>query len=340
MRMKITRFASLALALLVAVAGMAEAIEWPRLGRPAVLLPGGLLEVGSREEGALSLEQGGRLTPLKTNWSKAPGAILQGRATVPEDIAPGIYALQLESAGGASSRSGAVHVLAEMPEEYSIAIVRGALSVGGAAAVAPLPVDLSTRLREAQVQVVLMLGPLTHTGTDEEYQALETLIAELGLPVFLCPDRSDLRGDDFREQFGNPIYGAAIGRDGFLFLGAGLPAEDPRTQESLGEAYLLRRALRASRWSIGVAGAYGLEWDLRAQIALFVDDPLNALIAGSVAPGLGATVPWGRTAFVLPAEGPRETITVISVTAIGIRPRKEVEPEQAPATLQVEAPVE
>jgi hypothetical protein len=336
----ITRFASLALALLSAAAGMAEAIEWPRLGRPAAVLPGGLLEVVSREEGALSLEQSGRLTPLKTNWSKAPGAILRGRTTVPEDVAPGVYALQLESASGTGIRIGAVHILSEMPEEYSIAIVRGALPVEGAAEQAPLPADLSTRLREARVQVVLMLGPLTQTGTGEEYQALETLISELGLPVYLCPDVSDLRGEAYRARFGNPIHGAAFGRDGFLFLGAGLPAEDPRTQEALGEAYLLRRALRASRWSIGVAGEFGLGWDLRAQIALFVDDPLSALIAGSVAPGLGATVPWGRTAFVLPAEGPRETITVISVTATGIRPRMEAEPEQAPATPQVEAPVE
>ncbi len=337
---RFSRLAGLVLALLGATASMSEGVEWPRLGRPAVLLPGGLLEVGAREEGALSLEQDGRLTPLNTNWAPVPGAIHQGRATVPEGIAPGRYALQLTSSGGTSTRTSAVHILAEIPEDYAVAMVRGALSAEGAAEQSPLPVELPTRLNEAGVQVVFIFGPLTRRGTDEEYQALETLISIIDLPVYLCPDQSDLRGDDFRARFGNPIYGTPFGRDGFLFLGAGLPAEDPRARESLGEAHLLRRALRSSRWSIGVAGAYGLEWDLRAQIALFVDDPLNALIAASVAPGLGATVPWGRTAFVLPAEGPRETISVISVTATGIRLRKEADPEQAPATPQVEAPVE
>lgn len=337
---RFSRLTGLALALLGAATGIAEGVEWPRLGRPAVLMPGGLLEVGAREEGALSLEQDGRLTPLNTNWSPAPGAIHQGRAKIPEGIAPGRYALQLASPGGTSTRTSAVQVLAEIPEEYAVAVVRGALSAEGAAEQSPLPVEFPTRLNEAGVQVVFILGPLTRRGTDEEYKALETLVSSIELPVYLCPDKSDLRGDDFRARFGNPIYGVSFGRDGFLFLGAGLPAEDPRARESLGEAHLLRRALRASRWSIGVAGAFGLDWDLRAQIALFVDDPLNALIAGSVAPGLGDTVPWGRTAFVLPAEGPRETITVISVTPTGIRPRKKAEPEQAPATLQVEAPVE
>ena len=338
MKNGIVRFASLAFAIIGAVAAMAEAIEWPRLGRPAVLLPGGLLEVGAREEGALSLEQGGRLTPLNTNWSKAPGAILQGRATVPDGIAPGVYALHLDSFGGKSIRSGAVRILAEIPQEYSIAIVQGALPVEGDAEQSPLPEDLPKRLNEAGVQLVLILGPLTRRGTGEEYQALETLLSRIDLPVYLCPDKSDLHGEDFRARLGSPIYGATFGRDGFLFLGAGLSAEDPRAPESLGEAYRLRRNLRPSRWSIGVAGAFGLGWDLHAQIALFVDDPLSALIAASVAPGLGATVPWGKTAFVLPAEGPRETITVISVTATGMRPRKDPEPEQPPTAPQVESP--
>lgn len=337
---RFSRLAGLALVLVGAAAGIAEGVEWPRFGRPAVLVPGGLLEVGAREEGTLSLEREGRLTPLNTNWSPAPGAIHQGRATVPEGIAPGVYTLQLASSGGTSARTSAVHILAELPEEYAIALVRGALPAEGAVEQSPMPAALPARLNEAGVQVAFIFGPLTAHGTDEEYQALEALITGINLPVYLCPDKRDLRGDDFRARFGNPIHGVPFGRDGFLFLGAGLPAEDPRAREFLGEAYSLRRALRASRWSIGVAGAFGLDWDLRAQIALFVDDPLNALIAASVAPGLGAAVPWGRTAFVLPAEGPSETIAVVRVTASGIRPRKDAEPEPAPATLQVEAPVE
>ena len=332
--------AAFAIALLVAATSAAEAIEWPRLGRPAVTAPQGLLEVGAREEGALSLEREGSLTPLNANWYKGPGAIHRGRATIPETVAPGRYALQLVSPGGTSIRKGAVHILAELPEAYDIAVVRGALPAEGAAGQSPLPVDLPARLAEAQVALVLLLGPLTPRGAEEEYQALELLLAGIDTPVYLCPHQSDLRGGAFSARFGNPIYGAPFGRDGFLFLGPGLPAEDPRATESLGEAHLLRRALRATRWSIGVAGEFGLGWDLHAQIALFVDDPLNALIAGSVAPGLGATVPWGRTAFVLPAEAPREAITVVSVTPTGIRLRKDAKTEETPAAPQDEAPVD
>ncbi len=340
MTKRFSRLAVLALALLGAVASSPQAIEWPRVGRPAVLVPGGLLEVGAREEGTLSLELDGQVTPLNTNWSPAPGAVRRGRATVPEGTTPGRYALQLASSSGITTRTSAVHILAEIPEDYNVAIIRSASPVDGAAEQAPLPTELSTRLRDAQVQMVLMLGPLTRNGSEEEYQALESALSSIDLPVYLCPDNKDLRGGHYRARFGDPIYGATFGRDGFLFLGGGLPAEDPRARESLGGAYLLRRALRASRWSIGVAGRFGLDWDLHAQIALFVDDPLNALIVGAVAPGLGATVPWGKTAFVLPEEAPSEPFTVIGVTATGIRPRKESEPEKAPAADQVEVPAE
>ncbi|MBL7646290.1 MAG: hypothetical protein JNK74_08900 [Candidatus Hydrogenedentes bacterium] len=340
MKDRFSTIAVFAIALLAAAAGASEAIEWPRLGRPAVTAPKGLLEVGAREEGALSLEREGRLIPLNANWFKAPGAIHRGRAAIPEAIAPGRYGLQLVSPGGTSIRKGAVHILADTPEEYDIAVVRGALPAEGAAGESPLPGDLPARLAEAQVAAALIIGPLTPRGAGEDYQALEALLAGIEAPVYLCPHQSDLRGGAFRAQFGSPIYGAPFGRDGFLFLGAGLPAEDPRAAEFLGEAHLLRRALRAARWSIGVAAEFGLGWDLHAQMALFVDDPLNALIAGSVAPGLGATVPWGGTAFVLPAEGPREAITVVSVTPTGIRLRKEAATEQTPPAPQDEAPVE
>lgn len=338
MTAQLFRLQGIVLALLGAATSMADAIEWPRISRPAVTVPGGVIEVGTREEGTLSLERDGQRTPLNATWSKGPGAILRGRVKAPDTIAPGIYALHLESSNGESIRNRAVHVLPEFPEEYTIAVVRGALPDPGAAQQSPLPPDLNTRLQEAQVHMVLMLGPLTRSGSAEEYQALEEQLAGIDLPLFLCPDSSDLRGNQFSTQFGPAIYGASFGRDAFLFLGAGLPAEDPRARESLGEAHALRRALRASRWSIGVAAKFGLDWDLRAQIALFVDDPLNALIAGMTAPGLGATVPWGKTAFVLPVEGPREPITLISISPTRIRPRSETEPQGAPAPPQEVAP--
>lgn len=326
------------LLILAALRGTAETIEWPRPGRPAVLTPDTVLEVGAREEGALSLERNGQRTPLKANWSREPGALLKARASLPPGIAPGAYTLHLDSPGGPGMRKGAVHVLAESPEEYTLAVVQGVRPVEGGNGQSTFPADLVARIAEAQVQVVLMLGPLTQTGSEEDYQALESLIEAVAAPVYLCPNRSDLRGEDFARRFGNPIHGVQFGRDSFLFLGAGLPAADPRAAEFLGEAHRLRRAFRASRWSIGVAGEFGLDWDLHTQMALFVDDPLNALVAGNIAPGLGATVPWGKTVFVPPVDGPRDTITILSVTPTGIRPRKVPPAEAVPPATQVEAP--
>lgn len=320
--MKARRVKAVLVGLILSLAGTgaAQTIQWPRLGQPAITMPGAVLELSATHEGALSLEQAGQSTSLEVHWTKAGGGSFRGRAVLPASLQPGVYALQLAAEKGAANNPAAVHVMNAIPEDYAFAILRGAESPAGVAPVPAIPVDLAAQLKAASVQFAIILGPLTR-GSEEEYRALEQLLLASEVPVYLCPARSDLRSPAFADS---PLRGVAFGKDGYLFLGAGLFADDPQTAARTGAAYLARRALRASRWSVGVAGEYGLDWDLRAQEVLFVDDPLNLLVAGFSSPPLpelGVAVPWGKTALLPTADVPRGALSVFEVTASGIKPR-------------------
>lgn len=317
-----TRFAALLALTLLCTSVCAESIAWPRVGYPAVHVPGGLLEVGTDAEGSLALERAGQLTPLDTQWSAAPAGMHIGRVVLPPAISPGRYTLQLTGPSGTTSRPGAVQVLEKVPDDYAVAVVRSAVSSEGAVSAG----DLNAALSGASVNLAVLVGPLAPQGTAQEMEKLEAQILALDMPVFLCPRSSDLKAPAFVEHFGDGFHGVTYGNDGYLFLGAGLFAQDPQTHGRLGEAHRLRRALRASRWSVGVAGDYGLGWDLRSQMALFVDDPLNALITATAPPEVGATVPWGKTTLILPPPAPQGPITILDVSANGIRPRLQPEP--------------
>jgi hypothetical protein len=326
MTRRTTHLATLAALALLCTSACADTIVWPRLGYPSVNVPGGLLEVGTDTEGSLVLEQAGQLTPLDAQWSAVPAGMHFGRAVLPATISPGRYTLQLTGPNGTTSRPGAVHILEKVPEDYAIAVVRSVASPEGA-----IPAgDLNAALSGASVNLAVLVGPFATQGAAQEMESLEAQLLALDMPVFLCPRSSDLRVPVFIEHFGNAFHGVTFGRDGYLFLGAGLFAQDPQTHGRLGEAHRLRRALRASRWSVGVAGDYGLGWDLRSQMALFVDDPLNALITATAPPEVGATVPWGKTALILPPPAPQGPITILDVSANGIRPR--LQPELAVET--------
>jgi hypothetical protein len=310
-------------------------IEWPRPGYPAVVVPGGILEVAAQAEGALSLEGAASPVPLDVTWTHGAGGTRLGRAVVPKGTAPGRYAVQINDAAITGRHAGAVYVLEAFPEDYAIAVVRSAEADDPNATSPAFPADLSARLSADSAHLAVMLGTLTRNGSEEEYQALKAILETSDVPVYLCPDATEARRAAFRKHFGDRIHGVAFGNDGYLLLGPGLAAADSQTHARLGEAHRLRRALRASRWSVGVAGAYGLDWDLRAQIALFVDDPLNFLIVGSAPKELGATLPWGKTQFVLPADATPAALAIFEVTATGIRPRPQ--PEAAAEPIEAQA---
>ena len=63
----------------------------------------------------------------------------------------------------------------------------------------------------------------------------------------------------------------------------------------LGAEHRLRRQIRPARWSIGFTHRYDVNMNMRSQLTLFVDDPLDVLITGAATRAEQSTVPWGLT---------------------------------------------
>lgn len=302
--------------------GVLGPLRWPIVGRPAVVTPGGALEVGVAGEGMLQLEGAGQALALEVRWEGERAGIRRGVCTLPETLAPGIYDLAVRAGDVEDRGRRAVHVVAEVPPTYSIALVRRAPQGMGGVAAPALPPELPARLAEAGVGLVIMMGPLAPGGTAKEFQALQESITLLAHPVFLCPSAADLESGSYEAYFGDPVYGVTYGLDGYLFLGAGLAAQDPSVPGTLGEVYRTRRVLRRCRWSTGVASRYGPDWNIRGQIALFADDPLDYLLADIVPPGMGSTVAWGKARVAPPPEIPRGTLLILDVNESGIALRQ------------------
>lgn len=302
--------------------GAGSAVQWPIPGRPAVVAADGVLEVGLRETGSLALAGGGLTHPLAVEFGAPEGGVTLGAAPLPDGLSAGTYDLIFRGGRGDETQPGVVHIVPAFPAAYSVALVRAAAFTADGVEVDAMVASLRERLAPAGVSLAFLLGPLAGGDQSDGYKMLRDALAVLRLPVFVCPSEADLLSPQCVANFGRPPYAMTFGADGYLLLGGGLPASDPRTSGALGEAYLARRILRPCRWSTGVAARYGLDWALRGQIALFVDDPLDYLIAAEAPPTLGDTVPWGTTRLVPSPAIPRGTLLILEVDVGGVRMRQ------------------
>ncbi|MBX3176705.1 MAG: hypothetical protein KF886_05050 [Candidatus Hydrogenedentes bacterium] len=305
--------------ILLAVAGTAAAssvLLWPVAGRPAVASPGGTIHIALREEGAIGLSRGGEPYSLALALDPSPAG-LEGRATLPESLPPGAYDVLVDSASGAELHRNVVYVLPEAPVSYTLAIVRGTALLEPGPEGASIAEGVAARISAASL--VFAVGPFSREGAPVDYAAIRPALEGASIPVYLCPDISDLRSGSWPESLGAPVYGVTFGEDGYLVLGPGFAAQQARSSRWIGPAHRARRALRASRWSTGIVTRYGIDWDVRAQLALFNDDPLDYLVAMSVPPETGDTAPWGRTRIVPPAVIPRGAVILLDVGPVSIR---------------------
>jgi len=300
------------------------AIAWPIPGRPAVIISGGTLDFGIKGggEGSLHLSRGGTTHPVTPGERQITSGTARGQAVLADTLAAGVYDLVYTAGDREETQRGAVHVVTALPPAYAVAVVR----VAAFAADVDTQADFGAvgeRIVASGAALAFLMGPLSPEGNAEAYPALQDMLASLPVPAYVVPSERELAAPEYRELFGTPFYGMAYGDDGYLMLGAGLPAAEATVSRALGSIYLARRALRASRWTIGVTGRFGLDWHLRSQIALFVDDPLDYLIAAEVPPEMGAEVPWGQTRLLPPPDIPRGALMMLDVDAGGIRLRQE-----------------
>ena len=283
---------------------------WPTVGRPAIVAPGGVFDGDVAGDVSAFLGQGSQRFPLTAVES---GALYSGAGTslqVPATLAPGIYDFVVSTGGTDVIQPGSIHVVKTMESTYTIAMVRGSTLPPDGQSV--FSEEVLAALVSEQPNLIFVSGVLTADGSEAAYRAIQTQFGALNVPV-VCPNREEYFRGDYEKVFGPAGYAFSFGEDGYLILGPDLTHGGSGTVERVGYVHRWRRALRSSRWSVGVAGRFGLDWSMRSQLALFVDDPLDYLLVGEVPSGSGEKLPWGRTRFSVPPAAPVLPLQFIDV---------------------------
>lgn len=179
--------------------------------------------------------------------------------------------------------------------------------------------------QELPYGLAVITGPLTQHGTAEEFAALREIIDASPVPVHVAPGPEDMRTGLYAAWFGRLPAVARFGPDGFLLFDTSdvLPVED--IGEQAGALQQMRRALVGVRWAFGAAHSYSLRMGMRAQMALFIDTPLDVLLVSEtdVRDETGApTMPWGQTLVVETPSFESGVVRIIEVYPYGIAPRE------------------
>jgi hypothetical protein len=307
MTRSIGSFVFLVLLALESSAWAGTGVGWPSSGRPAVTVPGDLFSIDA--PGAVDGQLVSGTKRISVEITLNNGTLPEGGSVVhvPTTMEPGRYQLSVAMPGGARVERGPVFVLSSIPSEYRVAIVRADMGGEDEGVFSP---DLLDEVASSSPDMVFVIGMLTQDGTSSSYAHTARQFAALPFPTFFCPDESELLRGPYVEHFGEPVHAFRFGGDGYLFLGSGPAHRDSGIAAQIGPIHRWRRLLRSSRWSIGVAGRFGLDWSVRSQLVLFVDDPLDYLVPGTVPAGVAERVPWGRTRLALPSGGPLQIIHV------------------------------
>ncbi|MBN2312014.1 MAG: hypothetical protein JXR94_23755, partial [Candidatus Hydrogenedentes bacterium] len=216
------------------------------------------------------------------------------RCRVPANAPPGAYALAATAGSRTDWNGRAVYVRESFPDTYRIAHVAGSAITAARGAADGAFGRAIEALNEAGPAFAVITGDLTREGTADQFRRFLELLDTCAFPTFVCAGPRDHQNGLYESTFGTSPEVFSFGADAFLTFdstGAGVP--DDRGAQP-GGIYRARRAIRPARWSVGFTYRYGPDLPMRTQIALFVDDPLDALIVQATVPGDLDAVPWGR----------------------------------------------
>ncbi|HNR35034.1 MAG TPA: metallophosphoesterase [Candidatus Hydrogenedentes bacterium] len=299
-------------------------IRAPHNGRPALVGKTSEFDVMLREKADLRIEVGGSPVPLAVQWREMRG-IWHGRCRLPDGVAEGGYTLEAVAGDKTDRNVRSVFVYASFPESYRFAqltdIHIGAQREWGNGA------DIFRKAVEtvnaSNAAFAALTGDLTHDATPEQYAAFIEVLDTCTLPTFLCPGNHDRGAGDYDRVFGETVYTFNFGPDAYLSYDTKdyVIADEWGAQN--GELELLRRAMRPARWSIGLTHRYDVSMGMRAQLALFVDCPLDHLVFGhwhrENKEGEKA-VPWGATPFTVTPAAIDGYWRLFEISANGIKP--------------------
>ena len=305
--------------------GALDLIITPNNGMPAMVTPGGTFDAVLREKGELQLSDGAKSLPLAAEWVELPGGAFRAHCTVPSEAPTGAWALEGTADGKTDTTKRTVFVFKEFPEYYIIAHLSD-VHVG----FDKKPADEVFRktlaaVNDSDAAFAVITGDLTHGGTPDQFRTFLEILDTCAVPTFVTTGNHDRDALVYEEFFGPVTYRFTFGRDGYLAF----DSKDYVTADSLGPQDGLlgefRRKLKPCRWTVGLTHRYEPMMGMRAQLTLFVDDPLDLLLFGHIhrelKPENGEIMPWGTTPMLaVPAERDGK-YRLIDVTAQGPRPR-------------------
>ncbi len=303
-------------------------IRTPNNGVPAIIAPGAAFDAVLTEEASLRLVGDGGVHSLETTWTPLPGGLQRGLVQTQAALPPGAYVLEAETKERKDANQRSVYVLDAFPESYGFAHVTD-VHIGTTRhprRPEDIFADILNLINLSEAAFALITGDLTESGEEEEFRLfIETLDACLK-PTFVVPGNHDRQGRNYERFFGPSIYAFQFGDDGYLAFDTKdfLVADEMGAQD--GWLHYYRRQLRPSRWSIGFTHRYELTMGMRAQLILFVDDPLDCLLYGHFhrEPGEQDGIPWGDTPIVMTPAAVDGNMRPVLVDAQGVHPGESV----------------
>ena len=279
-------------------AGLLDIVITPNDGMPAMGLPGAEFEVFATAQAELLLEANGATHALSPSWSDVPGGRKRARCAIPAEVPPGMYALRARGADREDVNLRSVFVREVFPESYTVAHITDVHmgSNRNTRTSEDIFTELIQKVNATQAAFVLVTGDLTEGGEPEQFKHFVDILNTCTLPTFVCSGNHDRKELNYERTFGPDSYVFWFGKDGYLVF----DTKDFYVADDLGpqpaDIQIQRRAIKAARWSIGVSHRFEADMGMRAQFALFVDDPLDWFIFGHWHRENTAqekSVPWG-----------------------------------------------
>lgn len=283
--------------------GRLDVILTPNNGVPALVKPGQTFDAVLTAKCPLRLQGPEQAYALEVTWEALPGGLHRAQCAARQDVPVGVYALAAEGESRTDTNQRAVYVFSAFPDEYGFAHLSD-LHIGSNRHPRPSEVilaDMVEVVNEAAPTFTIITGDVTEGGETSQYQTLLPLLDRFAMPTLVCPGNHDRDADSYEQYFGPLWYAFEFGADGYLMFDTKdfLIAEEGTEQDA--NLYLLRRAIRPSRWSVGATHRYDPGMGMRAQLTLFVDDPLDYILYGHWHRGTEGNdklVHWGTTRII------------------------------------------
>ena len=309
--------------------GALGVILTPHNARPAVVEPGQAFEAVLETEAELVLRQGEIQLPLDVRWRSLPGGKARGWCALPAEIPQGTYDLEATGGSVADRNLRAVYVLEAVPETYAVAHIADPCLGSNADAQLSQEVfrELMAAANSSGAALIVITGDLVENPDHDRLKAFLEILDTAAVPTYVCPGGAQEKLPLYEAYLGPLTFTFVFGLDAYLAFRAdnSLVNSPAGAQDSLLE--VCRRRIKPARWSIGVSQRYRQAMPLRSQLVLFVDDPLDCLVAGERAEAGEEKkygIPWGRTALIETPPAADGVFRLIDVTSQGVEPRPPV----------------